>query len=203
METLRAADYLRFEHLKTTLGEHVAGIITNENVLYIHCYNEKYNLQLPGVEQRLLKDIEDRTIACKILKSQTFQELPEEHLIALISRDTFVAPEYDILQAVIRWKEHNEVENNISDSEVAECIRLSRFTTKQIFNLVERTSLFSEKKIVDGVRVLTRPILSETKPRGKSCKFSLAYQNNHNYYHLHSHSTRSKFAKTGREFIFS
>ena len=199
---MRAADYLRFEHLKTTLGKHVAGIITNENVLYIHIYNEKYNLQLPRVEKRLLKYTEDETIACKILKSPTFQELPKEHLIALISRDTFVAPEYEILQAVIRWKEHNEVENNISDSEVAECIRLSRFTTKQIFDLVKPTGLFSEEKISDGVRVLTRPILSETKPRGKSCKLSRAYQNSHNY-HLHSHSARSTVAKTGREFIFS
>ena len=84
----------------------------------------------------------------------------------IISRTTFVAPEKDILKAVMKWKGSNK--KSVEEmSVVAKCIRLSRFSTQDIFTVVEPTGFYSKVQLLDGIRILMKPILSETEPRGQ------------------------------------
>ena len=77
-----------------------------------------------------------------------------------------MAPELAILQAVVRWKEHNE--KNVEELEqVLEHIRLSELSPQVIFNEVEPMKLFSHKRILTAVRLQYRPSITETQPRGR------------------------------------
>ena len=89
--------------------------------------------------------------------------------MALLSRDTFLAPEGEILQAVLKCKEYQE--KGVGEMEgVVGCVRLSRFSAKEMFTIVRPSGLFSNDEIFAGMEVLAMPFLSETKPRGLKCE---------------------------------
>ena len=166
MVIIRVADYLQFDVLKSTLAKQVAENICHDNVLQIYTCSDSNNLQLPEVEGKCLEFIEDEYNIPEILKSKAFLELPEQYLVRLISRDTFVAPELEILEAVLRWKKYNK--KDISEMlEVVKCIRLSLFSKKEIFTKAESTGIFSETDILAGLRIILKPDLSAVKPRGR------------------------------------
>ena len=94
--------------------------------------------------------------------------------MSLISSDRFVASEYDILQAVLKWKEYNE--KSVEEmEEITKCIRLSRFSTPEIFTKVQPTGLFNEASLFAGIQVLWKPILSEMQPRGRISESVFSY----------------------------
>ena len=165
LDLFRAADYLRFVSLKLKLGEHLTNNIDIETVLQLYVFSQSYNMK--NLYDKCLEYIEKEPNA--ILKARDFIDLEEEYLIELISRDTFVVPESDILQSVLKWKEHNE--RSVEDmKEITKCIRLSRFTLEEIFTIVVASGLFSDACLLERVRVQVIPVLSKTKPRGKICK---------------------------------
>ena len=166
MDLVCAADYLSFEDLKLKLGEHLMKQIGFDNVFPLYIFSHDCNMQ--EFHKECLKFIENNIKYCSIRHDQ-FAELPEELLIELISRDTFVAPESIILRIVLKWKEHNE--RSVEDmKEIIECIRLSRFKMRDLITIAEPSGLFSEASILETVRVRLKPILSKTKPRGRICK---------------------------------
>ena len=170
LDIMYAADYLGYDTLKSKLGTHLASNIDADSVLKLYVFSKENNLLNPyNVDKECLEFIEDHSNTGTILKSSGSLELPREYLIALISRDTFVAPENDILQAVVKWRAHNDVEDMV---DVAQHIRLSRFTALEIFTIVEPTGLFTETDILDGIRVLDTTNLSMTCPRGRCCKLT-------------------------------
>ena len=171
LDIILAADYFNFDDLKSILGKNLANRIDLSNVLQCYAFNQSNGvlLQQFGIREKCLKIMEENE-QYQILRSSEFLELPEQYLIEIISRDEFVVPEGDILQAVLRWKEHNNksVEEMAS---VTKCIRLSCFTPKEIFTQVQSSGLFSEAQLLAGIKVLTMANLSELQPRGRDCKF--------------------------------
>ena len=166
MDIIRTADYLRFDQLKSST-EHVAKkYICHDTVLQLCVYIEKYNLQLPHLEAELCEFTAIRSNTCRMLESPSFLELPQECVVSLLSRDTFVASEHEILEAVLRWKRYNKMSNK-EMSEVVKCIRLCRFSTREIFTEVEPTGLFTEIELLAGLRILSKPDLLAAKPRGR------------------------------------
>ena len=162
---LRAADYLQCNDLKSALGEYFTKLISHDTALKMYVYTKTNNLQLLSLCKQCLSFIEQESNTLKIMESPDFLELSEEHLTALLSRDSFLAQEGHILQAVLRWKEHNR--RSVEEMEkVIGCIRLSRFSPREMFTAVQPSGLFSEAAILAGMRVLSLPVLSETKPRG-------------------------------------
>ena len=80
-----------------------------------------------------------------------------------------MAPELAILQAVVRWKEHNE--KSVEElAQVLEHVRLSEFSLQEIFNEVEPMELFSQESILTAVRLQYRPSVTQTCPRGRKGK---------------------------------
>ena len=127
-----------------------------------------YSDQLAIVQEKCLQFFENHSNTNEMLTSSVFLELSEECLIALISEDRFVAPELAILQAVLSWKKRNNIRRM---SKVARCIRMNRFTIKEIFSEVEPAGFFSAEQILAGVRVHNKQNLSEITPRGRIRKF--------------------------------
>ena len=103
LDVLKAADYLCFDCLKTALGEHLSKLISHDTVLKIYIYHEINNLQLHNLSKECVSYI-DEDLA--VLNSPEFLKLSEEHLTTLLSRDTLLVPEREVLVAVLRWKEH-------------------------------------------------------------------------------------------------
>ena len=176
-----AADHVGFTELKAKLGEHLTNNINIYTVIQLYAFSQENELLMEyHMGKKCLEFIEDPKNTSTILKSEEFLELPKEHLQELISRDTFVAPEGDILQAVLEWKEHNDEEDM---EDIVQNIRLSRFTAMEIFTIVEPTGLFTEADILDGVRLINTANVSESQPRGSCCKlfhvFFSDMQNSH------------------------
>ena len=170
MEVAVVADRLSFVNLKSSLREKVATYIDNHTALLLLVHSDAHND--PELHKKCLEFIEAEQNILNVLDSPSFLHLSESNLITLISRDTFVAPELDIFQAVLDWKEHNQ--KSVEEmAEVVKCIRFGRFPSAQvIFTEIEPTGLFSEASILMGLRVLCKPILYKMQPRGKIGKFS-------------------------------
>lgn len=160
------ADRFGFVALKEALGDQLShNHISLDTVLLLLVHSDMYHLQ--QLYKACLQFIENKAHSSQILKHHSLLGLPEESLIRIISRDTFVVPENEIFEAVRKWKEHNEK----SVEEVAElikCVRLSEFSSaEKIFREVEPTGLLDEKSILAGVRVLCKPCVTEMNPRGR------------------------------------
>jgi BTB/POZ domain-containing protein 9 len=167
-----------FTELKSKLGEHLKNSINVGTVIKLYVFSKGNELLTAHhIDKKCLDFIENPSNTSAILKSEEFLELPKGCLIALISRDSFVAPEKDILQAVADWKTHQEHNDNMVDeedmAEVVQHIRLSRFTAMEIFKIVEPTRLFTERDILNGIRVINTANLSETQPRGRCSKLKM------------------------------
>lgn len=164
LDIISAADHMCFTKLKKKLGDHLANNIDVHTVIQLYVFSHGNELLTEyDMDRKCLEFIEDPKNTSTILKSDKFLELPKECLKELISRDTFVAPEGDILQAVLKWKGHNKEDM----ADVARHIRLSRFTAMEIFTIVEPTGLFTETELLDGARVVNTANLSKTHPRGR------------------------------------
>ena len=144
--------------MASTLGEHTAKCVSEDTFLRLFVYNDVYDL--PDMKEKCFNFTETKSNSLEVLKSPSFLKLPEEYLVSLISRDRFVASEYDILQAVLKWKEKSVEEME----EITKSIRLSRFSTQEIFTKVQPTGLFNEGSLFAGIQVLCKPILSEMQP---------------------------------------
>ena len=185
MDLFRAADYLRFESLKLKLREYLTNNIDFETVLQLYVFSDSYNLQ--DLHEKCQKYIEGNPQYT--LKSDQFVELPEKCLIDIISLDTFVVPENAIVQSVLKWKEKNG--KSVEGMEkITECIRFSRFTLKEIFKNLVPSGLFSETRLLEGIRELVLPVLSEAKPRGRTCELI----NTRYYIYFHTFRYRKHIA---------
>ena len=149
--------------LKAALGDQLSHHISVETVLLLLVHSDTYHL--PDLHHRCLSFIETQPNATNILESSSFLNLPENILVKIISRDTFVLPEVTIFRAVVQWKEYNEksVEEMV---EVLQHVRLCELSPQEIFNEVEATGLFSKERILTAVRMQFKPSVTDTLPRG-------------------------------------
>lgn len=106
------ADLYGFESLKERLLVYLKRIISVDNCWDILEAAYLHSLQPMLVNQCMeMMDLN----AVEILKHAAFKELSELSLCNLLKRDTFIAPEIDIFQAVHEWLKHN----TDADAEVA------------------------------------------------------------------------------------
>jgi BTB/POZ domain-containing protein 9 len=165
LEVTRVANFLGFAGLSARLGRDTAyKNVSLDTFLHLYVFSDTHDL--PQMKTICLSFTETVSNTLAVLKSPSFLQLPMEFLVSLISNDIFVAPEYDILQAVLQWRDVNQKSTEEMDA-VTKCIRLSRFIPREIFTKVEPTGLFNERRILTAVRVLDTPDLSQTQPRGR------------------------------------
>lgn len=160
------ADRFGFVALKEALGDQLSqNHVSLDTVLLLLVHSDIYHL--PQLQKCCLQFIENKSHASQVLKHTSLLGLPEESLIGIISRDTFVVPEIEIFKAMQRWKEHNK--KSVEDiSKLLKCIRLSEFSSaEQIFTEVEPTGLLDATSILEAVRILCKPCVAQTNPRGR------------------------------------
>ena len=108
--------------MASTLGEHTAKYVSEDIFLRLFVYSDVHDL--PDMKEKCFNFTETKSNSLEVLKSPSFLKLPEEYLMSFISSDRFVASEYDILQAVLKWKDYNE--KSVEEmEEITKCIRLS------------------------------------------------------------------------------
>ena len=176
------ADRFGFVSLKQALGDQLSQkYISLETVLLLLVHSDIYHLQ--QLHKACVAFIENKEHSVQVLTHPSLLHLPKPSLAAIISRDTFVAPEIEILRAVQRWKEHNSkpVEEI---TELLECVRLSEFSSpEQIFTEVEPTGLLDSQTILAGVRAIFKPCLTEMRPRGRKGVFNMHTSSVSNLHH--------------------
>ena len=160
------SDRFGFVSLKEALGDQLSQkYISLDTVLLLLVHSDIYHLT--QLHKACLQFVEKKANSVPVLQHSSLLHLPMDSLASVISRDTFVAPEVEILKAVQRWKEHNSKEVE-EISRLLECVRLSEFSSpEQIFQEVEPTGLLDSQTILAGVRVLCKPCLEEMRPRGR------------------------------------
>ena len=165
------ADRFGFVSLKEALGDQLSqNYISLDTVLLLLVHSDIYHLQ--QLHSSCVAFIENKENSVKVLQHPSLLHLPMESLAAVISRDTFVAPEIEILRAVQRWKKRNAKEVK-EIRELLECVRLSEFSSpEQIFKEVEPTGLLDSQTILAGIRTICKPCLTEMRPRGKKGSYS-------------------------------
>ena len=166
LEVTSVADRFGFVALKQALGDQFSqNHISLDTVLLLLVHSDMYHL--PQLHKGCLAFIEDKSHTTDVLNHDSLLDLPEESLIGIISRDTFVAPEIEIFEAVKRWKQRND--KGVKEmAKVLKCVRLSEFSSaKQVFEDVEPTGLLDEKSILAAARVLCKPSVTEMQPRGR------------------------------------
>ncbi|CAI8010682.1 BTB/POZ domain-containing protein 9, partial [Geodia barretti] len=166
LEVSSVADRFGFVSLKEALGDQLSqNYISLDTVLLLLVHSDIYHLQ--QLHSSCVAFIENKENSVKVLQHPSLLHLPMESLAAVISRDTFVAPEIEILRAVQRWKKRNAKEVK-EIRELLECVRLSEFSSpEQIFKEVEPTGLLDSQTILAGIRTICKPCLTEMRPRGK------------------------------------
>ena len=156
------ADRYSFVLLKEALGEQLSRHIGETNVLEVFVHADMCHL--PQLQEKCLKFVDGN--ADRVLKSNAFLSLPEDNLKDVISRDTFIAPEVSVFQAVLQWKEHNK-QSRKEMEEILKCVRLSEISPQDLFAVVEPCNLFQEPSILRAIRIQVKPELEQMQPRGK------------------------------------
>ncbi len=157
------ADRFTFTPLKEAIGVQLGDRISASNVLELMVHADYSHL--PELHEQCLQFIDQNAEA--VLGSEAFLSLPAHNLQSVISRDTFLAPEVAIFQAVLRWKEHNSGTSGEGLSQVLRCIRLSEISQGEIFDVVEPSGLFHQSEILQAIRAQTKLTLKQFHPRGK------------------------------------
>ena len=94
---------------------------------------------------------------------------------ALISRDSFFAPEIDIFEAVCRWIRANSNVSKEGQTDVLSAVRLPRITINELLKVVRPTGLLSPDTILDAVEVQSIQNCSHINHRGLLRKFVCVY----------------------------
>ena len=86
----------------------------------------------------------------------------------ILSRDSLCVPETQIFQTVVRWKERNEVNEEVMKG-ILDCVRLTELTPQVLFSEIEASGLFESGHIMQALRVQMKPDIELMKPRGIKC----------------------------------
>lgn len=157
------ADRFGFVVLKDALDIKFAKYVNLENVLkLLPRVSSSCNLLI-----RKSYDLIDVN-ATSLVQSEDFLDLPEQHFIDVLSRDTFDIPELEIFETVQKYIEQRDTSEMQNVADILACVRLSLIPVTEIFNKVEKSNYFSAADILKAVKVQTLGVVEDMKPRGQT-----------------------------------
>lgn len=166
LEVSTVADRFGFVSLKEALGDQLSlNYVSLDTVLLLLVHSDIHHLR--QLHSSCLTFIENKENSVNVLRHPSLLLLPEASFTSIISRDSFVVPEIEVLKAVEKWKKHNS--KTVAEiGKLLECVRLSEFSSpEQIFGEVEPTGLLDSQTILTGIRTICKPCLIEMNPRGR------------------------------------
>ena len=163
---MKLSDRFGFELLKDTLGEKLtwSNFISTENVLLLLTYADMY--QATRLLEKCCTFVDSHAI--RILCSDAILTVNDRLLMLILSRDSLCVPETQIFQTVVRWKERNEVNEEVMKG-ILDCVRLTELTPQVLFSEIEASGLFESGHIMQALRVQMKPDIELMKPRGIKC----------------------------------
>ena len=157
------ADCFYLLKLKDALAQQLTSVINIPSVLPILISADCLELEKVGEACFKFADRHARMV----LKEDTLRTLHQELLIKLLSRDSFMAEEIDIYEAVLLWMRENNADCSESDS-LLRCVRLSEIPAQRLLDLAEPGGFFSERKVLTSLRVQMRRSFEQMNPRGRA-----------------------------------
>ena len=156
LQLLGLADQYQFPKLKAELDEILTSKVDDDNALQMAVYSDRHYAVM--LKKKSWEYIDENANA--VLESEALVSIPQADLVRLISRDSFLAKEVNVFNAVHRWMEHNQIHSeNVSD--LLQCVRLCQIPATQLFE-----GLYSDKEILDAISYQTSPELNLMRPRG-------------------------------------
>lgn len=168
LDLLVLSDRYGFSELKGSVEDILCINMNLSNVLPLMAYADVYNATI--LHKRCAAYVDSN--ARSVLVSHNMLLVPKEHLKNLLQRDTFVASEIAIFEAVMRWKEYNGMETEDID-DVLKCVRLTEIPTELLAGIVEPSGLYSQDDIKEALKESASP--TGQQPRGKlgACIYEL------------------------------
>ena len=170
LQLLGLADQYQFPKLKAELDRILTREVNDDNALQMAVYSDKHSAEM--LKKRSWEYADEN--ANSVLKSEALVSIPQEDLVQIISRDSFLAEEVNVFNAVCKWIAHNSEDA----SDLLQCVRLCQIPATQLFETVRPSGLYSDKEILDAIFYQTNPELNLMHPRG--------YEGiHHDYAHLY------------------
>lgn len=161
LQLLGLADQYQFPKLKAELDEILTSKVDDDNALQMAVYSDRHYAVM--LKKKSWEYIDENANA--VLESEALVSIPQADLVRLISRDSFLAEEVNVFNAVHRWMEHNQIHSeNVSD--LLQCVRLCQIPATQLFEIVRPRGLYSDKEILDAISYQTNPEFNLMCPRG-------------------------------------
>ena len=161
LQLLGLADRYQFPKLKTELDEILTSKVDDDNALQMAVYSDRHNAVM--LKKKSWEYTDEN--ANSVLESEALVSIPQADLVRIISRDSFLAEEVNVFNAVRRWIEHNQIHSeNVSD--LLQCVRLCQIPATQLFEIVRPRGLYTDKEILDAISYQTNPELNLMHPRG-------------------------------------
>lgn len=170
LQLLGLADQYQFPKLKAELDRILTREVNDDNALQMAVYSDKHSAEM--LKKRSWKYANEN--ANSVLKSEALVSIPQEDLVQIISRDSFLAEEVNIFNAVCKWIAHNSEDA----SGLLQCVRLCQIPATQLFETVRPSGLYSDKEILDAIFYQTNPELNLMHPRGYEgiqCDYAYMY----------------------------
>ena len=159
LEQLGLANRYGFSDYENAIVHYLKAIIETRNVCDVYNVANLYSLTF--LETVCLNYL-DRN-ASEILTSESFLNLSANSVVAIVSRDSFCAPEEEIFRAVRAWAEANPEEDH---GRPIACIRLNIMQIPELLNVVRPSSLVSSDAILDAIDSRHRSSDMELSYRG-------------------------------------
>lgn len=160
LQLLGLADRYQFPKLKTELDEILTSKVDDDNALQMAVYSDRHNAVM--LKKKSWEYTDEN--ANSVLESEALVSIPQADLVRIISRDSFLAEEVNVFNAVRRWIEHNQIHSeNVSG--LLQCVRLCQIPATQLFEIVRPRGLYTDKEILDAISYQTNPELNLMHPR--------------------------------------
>jgi BTB/POZ domain-containing protein 9 len=144
LEQLGLAHRYGFVEFETAIVQYLKAIINVRNICPIYDVANLYSLSF--LEDVCLNFMDKN--ASEVLASDSFLGLSENAICAVISRDSFCAPEDEIFRAVSAWAEANPEQDH---SRAVRAIRLNIMHIPELLNVVRPSTLVSSDAILDAI----------------------------------------------------
>ncbi|XP_002132233.2 BTB/POZ domain-containing protein 9-like [Drosophila pseudoobscura] len=151
VKVLSLANMYCLAEVESVVTKHMIQNLKTSNVLMVLDESRRYNLN--ELAKECLKLV-DRN-SSDLLKHYSFRVLSKESLEEVLRRDTFVAPEVDIFEAVYKWSLLNA---DVDINSVVSLVRLPLMTVEHLLRVVRPTRIVEPEKLLDAIASGIAPV---------------------------------------------
>lgn len=151
LDTLGLADHFGFTELQVAISEYLVQVLAVSNCCKILDAARLFNLEHLA---QLCYTFIDRN-AKELLTHTSFFHVSKDSLCAILSRDSFFAPEVDIFLAVKEWCRRNSGDSGGDIQGVVQHVRFSLMKLEQLLQEVRSSGIIESDLLLDAINEKT------------------------------------------------